>query len=77
LVAIHISDKMRYNLLFERGRSDDPKNKNELKLRDKRENKFGIKKVIKKADYTIKNNATINELKLKTRELVQKIIENY
>ncbi len=77
VVAIDISDKMRYKLLFERGRSDDPKNQIELKKRDRRENKFGIKKVIKKADYTIRNNATIDKLKLNTRELVKKIIENY
>lgn len=77
VVAIDTPDDLRYKFLFNRGRNDDPKDQRELKERDDRESKFGIKKVIENAEYMIKNNSTIEDLKIKTREIVSKIIETY
>ncbi|MFX1276146.1 MAG: AAA family ATPase [Promethearchaeota archaeon] len=77
VVAIDTPDDLRYKFLFNRGRNDDPKDKRELKERDDRESKFGIKKVIENAEYMIKNYSTIEDLQIKTREIVLKIIENY
>jgi len=77
IIAIVVSEHERFNRLFERGRSDDPKNLNDLKERDKREIQFGLKEVIENADYKIQNNSTIEDLKKKTRNLILKIIETY
>ncbi|MHA1985235.1 MAG: AAA family ATPase [Promethearchaeota archaeon] len=77
IVAIIVDEKKRLRRLFKRSRSDDPKNLEELKERDRRELEFGLDKVVKAADYKIKNNSTIDDLKKKTREVVLKTIQNY
>ncbi len=77
IVAIDTEDKIRFKLLYERGRDDDPKNKQEFKERDERERGFGIRKVINIADYKIKNNLDIKELQKKTREIILDIIKKY
>ncbi len=77
VVAINTPEEIRYKFLFNRGRDDDPRDISELKQRDERESKFGIINVIKNAEYTIQNNSTKEELKIKTRKVVLEIIENY
>ncbi|GAH41723.1 unnamed protein product [marine sediment metagenome] len=77
IIAIIVDEKKRLERLFKRSRSDDPKNLEELKERDTRELKFGLDKVLKEADYKIKNNSTVDDLKKKTRDLVLKVIQNY
>ena len=77
IIAIVVDEEIRFNRLFERGRSDDPKSLEELIERDKRENKFGLDKVLQNADYVIQNNSTLDDLKKKTRKLVIDIINNY
>jgi dephospho-CoA kinase len=77
IIAIVVDEKKRFNRLFERGRSDDPKSLKDLKERDKREIEFGLDKLLKNADYIIPNNSTIMDLKKKTREIVIEIINNY
>ena len=77
IIAIIVNEKKRLRRLFKRSRSDDPKNLDELKERDMRELKFGLDKVLKEADYKIKNNSTIDNLKKKTRDVVLKVIQNY
>ncbi|UCD02374.1 MAG: flagellar hook-basal body complex protein FliE [Promethearchaeota archaeon] len=77
VIAIVVDEKRRFNRLFERARSDDPKSLEDLKERDKREIEFGLDKVLENAEYTILNNTTIEDLKEKTRKLVITIIQNY
>ncbi|MFW9939786.1 MAG: AAA family ATPase [Candidatus Thorarchaeota archaeon] len=77
IIAIVVNEEERFNRLFKRGRSDDPKNLDDLKERDKREIQFGLKEVIQNADYKIRNDSTIEDLKKKTRSLILKIIESY
>lgn len=74
IIAIVVNEKKRFEWLFERGRSDDPRNINDLKERDKRETQFGLDEVIHKADYIIENNSSIDDLKKKTRKIVLGII---
>ena len=76
-IAIVVDEEIRFNRLFERGRSDDPKSLEELTERDKREIEFGLDKVLQNADYVIQNNSTIEDLKKKTRKIVIDIINNY
>jgi dephospho-CoA kinase len=74
IIAIVVNEKKRFEWLFERGRSDDPRNINDLKERDKRETQFGLDEVIRKADFIIENNSSIDDLKKKTRKIVLGII---
>ena len=77
LIAIVLSDQERFKRLYERARSDDSKSIDEIKLRDKREIGFGLREVVKNADYKIQNDSTKEMLKTKTRTLVLEIIQNY
>jgi len=77
IIAIVVDESIRFNRLFERGRSDDPKRLEELIERDKRERQFGLDEVLQNADYVIHNNSTIEELKKKIRNLILDIINNY
>jgi dephospho-CoA kinase len=77
VIAIIVKEEDRFTWLFERNRIDDPKNLEELEERDRREIQFGLEEVLKNADYFVKNDSTIEELKHNIRNLVLKIIENY
>ncbi|MBY9005792.1 MAG: AAA family ATPase [Candidatus Lokiarchaeota archaeon] len=77
IVAITIDEERRFNRIKERARKDDPESYEELKVRDKRETNFGVRKVIKNADYTVTNNSSPSELKEQTIKLIRKIIEDY
>jgi dephospho-CoA kinase len=77
IISIILNAEERFKRLFNRGRSDDPKDVEEFKERDKREEDFGLIEVLKIADYSIVNNSTIEDLKKRTGELVQNIIKNY
>ncbi|MFX1430437.1 MAG: AAA family ATPase [Promethearchaeota archaeon] len=77
IIAIVVDEEIRFNRLFERGRSDDPKTFEELIERDKRESEFGLDGVLENVDYIIHNNSTIEDLKEKVRKLVLEIINNY
>jgi len=74
LIAIISKKKLRYKRILDRARSDDSKGLELIKARDKREINFGIKKVIKLADYHIMNNNQKEMLKKQTRDLVLKLI---
>ncbi|MFX1374551.1 MAG: AAA family ATPase [Promethearchaeota archaeon] len=77
IIAIVVEEEERIKWLFERARTDDPQNIDELKERDRREIQFGLDQVIQKADYIISNNSTIEDLKKKTRKLIIDIINSY
>ena len=77
IIAVVVDEEKRFNRLFERGRSDDPKSLEDLKDRDEREIVFGLDKVLESADYKILNNSTIEDLKNETRKVVVDIINNY
>jgi dephospho-CoA kinase len=75
LIAIISKKKLRYKRILDRARSDDSKGLEIIKARDKREINFGVKKVIKLADYHIMNNNQTEMLKKRTRDLVLKLIK--
>jgi len=63
LLSIHASTDTRYDFLSNRGRSDDPKTRNNFNERDSREIGVGISTPIALADESISNNnLTIDEL---------------
>ena len=63
LLSIHASTDTRYDFLSNRGRTDDPKTRNNFNERDTREIGVGISTPIALADESISNNnLTIDEL---------------
>ena len=63
LLSIHASTDTRFSFLSDRGRSDDPQNRENFTERDTREISVGISTPIALADESISNNnLTIDEL---------------
>lgn len=72
LLSIHASTDTRYSFLNERGRSDDPKNRENFDERDSREIGVGISTPIALADESISNNnLSIQELIEKAKKIIQ------
>ncbi|MFX1408969.1 MAG: AAA family ATPase [Promethearchaeota archaeon] len=77
IIAIIIDEKNRFERLFKRARSDDPKSLADLKERDKREILFGLKEVLINADYRIINDSTKNNLRERIRKVILDLIHDY
>ena len=76
LLSIHASTGKRFNFLTQRGRTDDPDNKESFDERDGREIKVGISSSIALADESISNNnLTIEELIEKANSVIQAWID--
>ena len=72
LLAIDASPEIRFNFLSSRGRSDDPKTRENFQERDNREIDVGLDKSIEIADKTITNhNLTIDELVNSAKEIIE------
>ena len=72
ILSIHASTDTRYSFLNDRGRSDDPKNRENFDERDSREIGVGISTPIALADESISNNnLTIDELIEKAYKIIQ------
>ena len=72
LLAIHASPETRFNFLSSRGRSDDPKTRENFQERDNREIGVGLDKSIEIADKTITNyNLTIDELVNSAKAIIE------
>ena len=76
LLSIHASPKTRYQRLFRRRRSDDPRNWETFMERDQRELGIGMGEVISVADYMIVNEGTIEELKVKTLKFINEVLND-
>ena len=74
LLSVHASTDTRYGFLSNRGRSDDPKNRENFDERDTREIGVGISNSIALADESISNN---NLSKTELIETAFKIIEGW
>ena len=76
LLAIHASTNTRFIYTKERARFDSPSNIQDFVVRDKRELIVGISEAIALADETLSNNElTLEELKEKAFEIIQKWID--
>jgi len=75
LIAIHASPETRFTRLFNRGRSDDPKNRKIFFERDLRELEVGIGSAIAMADRVISNEGSLSDFCLKVKNLLKKISE--
>jgi dephospho-CoA kinase len=71
LIAVQVSDEIRYNRGMIRGRKDDSKDINLIIERDKRELSWGLLNVIESADIVISNEGEIKEFQNRVKELLK------
>ncbi len=74
VVAIHSSEKTRFERLKDRSRPDSPTTLEEFEKREKRELAWGLGEVIASADYMIVNEGTLTDLKRDVNALLDKIL---
>jgi dephospho-CoA kinase len=77
IIAIELSQKLRYKRIIDRARVDDSRDLTDIKERDIREIGFGLEEVINHADFHVYNEGSIEELKKQTRIIVLKIINSF
>ena len=68
VVAVQVSDELRYQRAMNRGREDDAQDLDLIKERDKRELSWGLGNVIASADIVVSNEGNVEDFQ-------QKIIE--
>ncbi len=69
LIAIQVSDKLRYKRAMNRNRKDDNKDLAKIKERDNREISWGLTTVITTADMIISNEGSLEELHNKIKQV--------
>ena len=77
LVAVHASPETRFNRLFNRRRSDDPDGWEVFHDRDMRELSVGLGNVIAMAEQVIVNDNSVERVKAKVKETLQRIEEKW
>ena len=76
IIAVNAPDELRFKRLLERGRQDEIKTIEDLRLRDDIERSWGLDKVIGMADFIIENSGTIEELKESVKSVLDKILSH-
>jgi dephospho-CoA kinase len=77
IVALHASPKIRFNRLSKRHRSDDPTEWKVFNERDMRELNVGLGNVIAMAEQMIVNDSSLENVKAKVKESLEKVEENW
>src|SRR6266852_1734947 len=75
LIAINASPQARFKRLQRRGRSDRPRGWSDFEERDNRELGVGIAKLIALADRTVENEESKDDLKRRTRRVLQVVLK--
>ncbi len=75
LIAINASPQARFKRLQRRGRSDKPRGWADFEERDNRELGVGIAKLIALADRTVENEDSKDDLKRRTRRILQVVLK--
>ena len=73
IVCVHTSPKTRFSRLQKRGRKDDPQDWATFRERDLREVSVGLGAVIALSDIVVVNEGTLEELRNKSNNLVQRL----
>jgi dephospho-CoA kinase len=73
LVAVKVSDEIRYKRAMNRGREDDSQDIDLIKERDERELSWGLREVIESADIIISNEGTVEKFQEEIKEIFNKI----
>ncbi|MEM2104677.1 MAG: AAA family ATPase [Candidatus Bathyarchaeia archaeon] len=77
LVAVHASPETRFNRLFHRQRSDDPRSWEVFRERDMRELSVGLGNVIALAEYMMVNEESLDSAKKKAAEILRRVEEKW
>ncbi|MBS7616946.1 flagellar hook-basal body complex protein FliE [Candidatus Bathyarchaeota archaeon] len=77
MVAVHASPEARFNRLFYRRRSDDPKDWQIFHERDLRELSVGLGNAIAMAEYMLVNEERLDVAKRKAVEILRKVEEKW
>jgi dephospho-CoA kinase len=72
LIALQVTDEIRYKRAINRGREDDSKDLKLIKERDKRELSWGLGNVIASADIVMTNQGSIDEFKKRIKKILIK-----
>ena len=75
VIAINASPTARFHRLQRRGRSDKPRGWTDFEERDNRELGVGIAKLIALADRTVENEDSKDDLKRRTRRVLQVVLK--
>lgn len=75
LVVVAAPDELRFRNLHARGREDDPKGFREFKTRQSLEERLGLGKVLREAEYVIVNDKDLDALEEQTRGLLRRLRE--
>ena len=75
VIAINASPMARFQRLRRRGRSDKPRGWTDFEERDNRELGVGIAKLIALADRTVENEDSKDDLKRRTRRVLQVVLK--
>ncbi|ADB57406.1 AAA family ATPase [Archaeoglobus profundus] len=73
LIAVEAPLEVRFQRALKRKRSDDVKNIEELKERDRRELSWNLAKALEIADFTIENTSSLDEFREKVRDLLEQL----
>ena len=77
LIAVHASSGTRFERLYRRKRSDDPKNWRIFHERDVRELRVGLGSAIAMAEYILVNEGRLEAVKAKIREVLRRVEERW
>ncbi len=70
LIVVQARSERRFQNLYARRRSDDPRRFTEFLERDEQEKRLGIEAVLEQADETVVNEGSLKELKAKAGEIL-------
>ena len=73
VVAVQVSDELRYQRAMSRDREDDSKDLNLIKERDKRELSWGLGNVIASADIVVSNEGSVGKFKAEIKKILDGI----
>ncbi len=73
VVAVHASPHTRYRRIAKRQRRDDVITEEELRVRDRRELRWGLGEVIALSDYLIVNEGTLEDFREATRRVLREV----
>lgn len=76
LISVEAPDKLRYDRIKRRGREDDIEDFESFKEKDERELDWGMEEAMESADFTIINNGSVRDLKIKVSKIFEEITEN-
>lgn len=73
LLAVQASEQVRYSRVASRGREDDAATLEKFKEKDRRELSWGLREALARADFTITNEDTIEQLRTKAVEFFKQV----